>query len=113
MNSTTQLHDSGGGLLRVCDDLIVILGCPMELCVTVQFNCEALAHYFAKLRPLLTSPFGLRRTETRGFSMRIRALLITCLVVASSLIALPANAASAIQFRKIQYDPSGSDVPGN
>ena len=45
--------------------------------------------------------------------MRIRALLIViaCLVVASSLIALPANAASAIQFRKIQYDPSGSDVP--
>jgi hypothetical protein len=45
--------------------------------------------------------------------MRIRALLIACLVVASSLIALPANAASAIQFRKIQYDPSGSDVPAS
>jgi hypothetical protein len=26
---------------------------------------------------------------------------------------LPANAAIVIQFRKIQYDPSGSDVPGN
>ena len=43
--------------------------------------------------------------------MRIRALLIACLVVASSLIALPADAAGALQFRKIQYDPSGSDVP--
>jgi Lamin Tail Domain len=32
-------------------------------------------------------------------------------VTALSLIALPANAASAIQFRKIQYDLSGSDVP--
>jgi hypothetical protein len=43
--------------------------------------------------------------------MHIRALLIACLVVAASLIALPANAAGAIQFRKIQYDPSGSDLP--
>ena len=43
--------------------------------------------------------------------MRIRAVLVACLVTALSLIALPANAASAIQFRKIQYDPSGSDVP--
>jgi hypothetical protein len=43
--------------------------------------------------------------------MRIRALLVACLLTALSLIALPANAASAIQFRKIQYDPSGSDVP--
>jgi hypothetical protein len=40
------------------------------------------------------------------------ALLIACLVVAGSiLIALQANAAGAIQFRKIQYDPVGSDVP--
>ena len=45
--------------------------------------------------------------------MRIRGVLVACLVVASSLIALPANAASAIQFRKIQYDPSGSDVRTN
>ena len=45
--------------------------------------------------------------------MRIRALLVACLVTALSLIALPANAASAIQFRKIQYDPSGSDVRAN
>jgi Lamin Tail Domain len=43
--------------------------------------------------------------------MRLRALLVACLVAALSVIALPANAASAIQFRKIQYDPSGSDVP--
>jgi ABC-type sugar transport system substrate-binding protein len=43
--------------------------------------------------------------------MRIRALLVACLLTALSLIALPANAASAIQFRKIQYDPSGSHVP--
>jgi hypothetical protein len=43
--------------------------------------------------------------------MRIRALLVACLVTALSLIALPANAASASQFRKIQHDPSGSDVP--
>jgi hypothetical protein len=45
--------------------------------------------------------------------MRIRALLVACLLTALSLIALPANAASAIQFRKIQYDPSGSDVRTN
>jgi hypothetical protein len=45
--------------------------------------------------------------------MRIRALLVACLLTALSLIALPANAASAIQFRKIQYDPSGSDVRNN
>jgi hypothetical protein len=32
-------------------------------------------------------------------------------VTALSLIALPANAASAIQFRKIQDVPSGRDVP--
>jgi hypothetical protein len=43
--------------------------------------------------------------------LRIRALLIACLVAASSLVALPANAASAIQFRKIQYDQPGSDTP--
>lgn len=45
--------------------------------------------------------------------MRIRALLVAYLLTALSLIALPANAASAIQFRKIQYDPSGSDVRTN
>jgi hypothetical protein len=45
--------------------------------------------------------------------MRIPALLIACLVVASSFIALPANAAGAIQFRKIQYDPPGSDTRTN
>jgi Lamin Tail Domain len=45
--------------------------------------------------------------------MRIRALLVACLVAALSVVALPANAASAIQFRKIQYDPSGSDVRTN
>ena len=33
--------------------------------------------------------------------MRVRALLIACLAAGSSLIALPANAASAIQFRKM------------
>jgi Lamin Tail Domain len=43
--------------------------------------------------------------------MRIRALLIACLVAASSLIALPANASGAIQFRKIQYDTPGGDLP--
>jgi hypothetical protein len=43
--------------------------------------------------------------------MRIRAVLITCLVVVASLIALPANAAGAIQFRKIQYDSPGGDLP--
>jgi len=58
----------------------------------------------------LSGPIGLS-PNFRGFQMRIRALLVACLVVASSLIALPANAASAIQFRKIQYDPSGSDTP--
>jgi hypothetical protein len=41
----------------------------------------------------------------------IRALLIACLVAASSLIALPANAAGAIQFRKIHYDTPGADKP--
>jgi hypothetical protein len=45
--------------------------------------------------------------------MRIRAVLVACLVTALSLIALPANAASAIQFRKVKYDPSGSDVRTN
>ena len=43
--------------------------------------------------------------------MRIRALLIACLVVASSLMVLAANAAGAIQFRKIQYDTPGGDLP--
>jgi hypothetical protein len=45
--------------------------------------------------------------------MRIRALLIACLVAASSLIAVPANAAGAIQFRKIYYDSPGSDRGSN
>jgi hypothetical protein len=49
--------------------------------------------------------------STSGFKLRIRALLIACLVAASSLIALPANAAGAIQFRKIQYDTPGADKP--
>jgi hypothetical protein len=60
---------------------------------------------------LLIPPSGFDRTVNSGVPMHIRALLVACLVTALSLIALPANAASAIQFRKIQYDPSGSDLP--
>ena len=61
-------------------------------------------------------PYSFRRLDligrsTSGVLMRIRALLVACLVVALSLIALPANAASAIQFRKIYYDQPGSDIP--
>jgi hypothetical protein len=61
-------------------------------------------------------PYSFRRLDligrvNSGGLMRIRALIVACLVTALSLIALPANAASAIQLRKIQYDPSGSDVP--
>jgi hypothetical protein len=44
--------------------------------------------------------------------MRIRALLIACLVVIASLIALPADAAGSIQFRKIRYDSPGTDRGG-
>ena len=39
-----------------------------------------------------------RRTVNSGGLMRIRALLIACLVVGSSLIALPANAATGWQI---------------
>ena len=41
--------------------------------------------------------------------MRIRALLVACLVVIASLTALPADAAGSIHFRKIQYDSPGTD----
>ena len=44
--------------------------------------------------------------------MRIRALLVACLVVIASLIALPADAAGSIQFRKIRYDSPGTDRGG-
>jgi hypothetical protein len=45
-----------------------------------------------------------------GGLMRIRALLIACLVVIASLIALPADAAGSIQFRKFvttRQEPTG------
>ena len=45
--------------------------------------------------------------------MRIRALLVAWLVVALSLIALPAEAAGAIQFRKIYFNSPGSDTGSN
>ena len=41
--------------------------------------------------------------------MRIRTLLVACLVVGASLIALPADAAGSVQFRKIRYDSPGTD----
>jgi P pilus assembly chaperone PapD len=44
--------------------------------------------------------------------MRIRALLVACLVVIASLIALPADAAGSIQFRTIRYDSPGTDRGG-
>jgi hypothetical protein len=45
-----------------------------------------------------------------GFSMRIRALLIACLVVASGLIAAPAQAAPAtVYIYKVYFDSPGSD----
>jgi P pilus assembly chaperone PapD len=41
--------------------------------------------------------------------MRIRTLLVACLVVIASLIALPADAAGSVQFRKIRYDSPGTE----
>jgi hypothetical protein len=69
------------------------------------------AHCWARLPVLI--PFAVRvgRRSTSGGQIARRALLIACLVVASSLIALPASAAGAIQFRKIQYDTPGADKP--
>src|SRR5215203_7267909 len=46
--------------------------------------------------------------------MRIRALLIVCLVVASSLIAAPAQAAPAtVYIYKVYFDSPGSDRESN
>jgi Lamin Tail Domain len=51
------------------------------------------------------------RRSNSGVKIRIRALLIAGVAVALTSIALPANAASAIQFGKIYYDQPGSDTP--
>jgi Lamin Tail Domain len=46
--------------------------------------------------------------------LRIRALLIACLVVASSLIAIPAHAAPAtVYIYKVYFDSPGSDRGSN
>jgi hypothetical protein len=46
--------------------------------------------------------------------MRIRALLVACLVAAFSLIAVPAQAAPAtVYISKVCYNPPGSDTGGN
>ncbi len=112
MTSSPGCPDSGGGLLRVCDELIVILGCPHRTLCNSSAQLQGLGSLFRYAAiPYSLRRLGLMGRSTRGFQMRIRALLVACLVAALSLIALPANAASAIQFRKIQYDPSGSDVP--
>jgi hypothetical protein len=52
--------------------------------------------------------------QPRGFKLRIRALLIACLVVASSLIAIPAQAAPAtVYIYKVYFDSPGSDTGSN
>ena len=72
------------------------------------FSARTLDHPYLAL---LISPYGSNHSKTRGSLMRIRALLIACLVAPSSLMVLPANASGAIQFRKIQYDTPGADKP--
>jgi len=49
-----------------------------------------------------------------GFYMRIRALLVACLVAALSMIAMPAQAAPAsVHIYKVYFDSPGSDRGSN
>ena len=50
----------------------------------VLLNCRFSAHYCARLSPYSLHCLGLIRQSTRGFKLRIGALLIACLVAASS-----------------------------
>jgi Lamin Tail Domain len=84
--------------------------------VTVLLNCGFLAHCFTRLRFLITSPSGSDPTvKLGGFPMRIRALLIACLIAAASiLIATPAQAAPAtVYIYKVYFDSPGSDRGSN
>jgi hypothetical protein len=69
------------------------------------------------LRLLVLTQFrrlGLDRRSNSGVSMRIRALLVACLVVAASLIAVPAQAAPAtVYIYKVYFDSPGSDSGSN
>jgi hypothetical protein len=52
--------------------------------------------------------------QHRGFKVRIRALLIACLVVASMLIAIPAEAAPAtVYIYNVYFESRGSDTGSN
>jgi hypothetical protein len=52
--------------------------------------------------------------QNSGVSMRIRALLVACLVAASSLITMPAQAAPAsVHIYKVYFDSPGSDRGSN
>ena len=65
---------------------------------------------------MITSPSGSDRTvKLGGFSLRIRALLIACLIAAASiLIATPAQAAPAtVYIYKVYFDSPGSDTGSN
>ena len=54
------------------------------------------------------------RRSKLGFSMRIRALLVACLVAAFSLIAVPAQAAPAtVYIYKVYFDSPGSGTGSN
>jgi hypothetical protein len=69
---------------------------------------------------MLFDPYSFRRLgldttiTTRGFSMRIRALLVAGLVAALSVIAIPAQAAPAtVYIYKVYFDSPGSDTGSN
>jgi Lamin Tail Domain len=89
--------------------------------VTVLLNCGFLAWCFTRLRFLdslsLThfAVWGLIGRAKLGGLMRIRALLVACLVAAASLlIATPAQAAPAtVYISKVYYNSPGSDTGSN
>jgi hypothetical protein len=70
---------------------------------------------YANWSLFILSRLSLIRRSNSGVSMRIRALLIACLVAASSLlIAAPAQAAPAtVYIYKVYFDSPGSDRGSN
>jgi hypothetical protein len=77
----------------------------------ISSNCGSSTRFLATLRFLTYSAVWLGPTAKLGATKCALVPFYSPLVVVSSLIALPAHATGAIQFRKIQYDTPGATLP--
>jgi hypothetical protein len=87
---------------------------PLE-CTKVLLIADPWSIVSATLLSLFIPPSGPIRRSNSGVLMRIRALIVACLIAAASImIATPAQAAPAtVYIYKVYYNSPGSDTGSN